>query len=77
MVIDSRMPQESILRPLSFIIYVNDIPNGAPGLSFILYVDDTSAFKTHKYVRTLNNVINNGLNKLNTWFQTNKLPRNL
>ena len=52
---------------LGFIIYV-DIPNCAPDLSFILYTDDTSAFTTHKDVKTLNDVISNGLDKLNTWF---------
>ena len=71
------MPQGSILGPLGFIIYVNDIPNCAPDLSFILYADDTSAFTTHKDVKTLNNILNNGLNKLNIWFQTNKLSLNL
>ena len=42
--INSGMPQGSILGPLGFIIYVNDIPNSVPDLSLILYGDDTSSF---------------------------------
>ena len=51
------MPQGSILGPLGFIIYVNDIPNSVPDLSFILYADDASAFTSHQDLFTLNNII--------------------
>ena len=53
----------SILGPLDFIIYVSDIPDSVPELSFILYADDTSAFTSNKDVSLLNNIISNGLNK--------------
>jgi len=75
--INTGMPQGSILGPLGFIIYVNDIPNSVPDLSFILFADDTSAFTSHKDIDTLNTIMNNGLIKLNTWFQSNKLSLNL
>ena len=71
------MLQGSILGPLGFIIYVNDIPNSVPDLSLILFADDTSAFTSHKDLSTLNNIMNNGLSKLNTWFKSNKLSLNL
>ena len=38
---NSGMAQGSILEPLGFIIYVNDIPNSIPDLSLILFADDT------------------------------------
>ena len=75
--ITSGMPQGSILGPLGFIIYVNDIPNSVPELSLILHADDTSAFTSNKDISLLNNIMSNGLNKLNKWFQTNKLYLNL
>ena len=65
------------MGPFGFIIYVNDIPNSAPDLSLILFADDTSAFTSHKDLSTLNNIMNNGLSKLNTWFKSNKLSLNL
>ena len=71
--INSQMPQGSILEPLGFIIYVSDIPNSVPDLSLILFADDTSAFTSHKDLSTLNNIMNNGLSKLNAWFKSNKL----
>ena len=71
------MPQGSILGPLGLIIYVSDIPNSVPDLSLILFVDDKRAFTTHKDLSTLNNIMNNGLSKLNTWFKSNKLSLNL
>ena len=51
------MPQASILGPLGFIIYVNDIPNSVPELSLILYADDTTAFTSNKDISLLNNII--------------------
>ena len=65
------------MGPLGFIIYVNDIPNSVPELSLILYADNTSAFTSNKAISLLNNIMSNGLNKLNKWFQTNKLSLNL
>ncbi len=52
------MPQGSIVGPLGFIIYVNDIPNSAPDLSFILFADDTLRHCS------LNNIMNNGITKI-------------
>ena len=75
--INSGMPQGSILGPLGFIIYVNDLPNSVPDLSLILFADDTSAFTSHHDLSTLNIIMNNGLDKLNTWFRSNKLSLNL
>ena len=75
--INSGMPQSLILGPLGFIIYVSDIPNSVPDLSLILLADDTSAFTSHKDLSTLNDIMNNGLSKLNTWFKSNKLSLNL
>ena len=59
--INSGMPQGSILGPLGFTIYVNDIPNSIPDLPLILFADDTSAFTSHKDLSTLNNIMYNVL----------------
>ena len=71
--ISSGMPQGSILAgTFRLHNYVNDIPNSVPDLSLILFADDTSALTSHKDLSILNNIMNNGLSRLNTWFKSNE-----
>jgi len=67
------VPQGSILGPLLFIIYVNDIINCSETLSFILFADDTNLFYSTKDVHDLMNTVNSELSKLYNWFCSNKL----
>ena len=70
------VPQGSILGPLFFILYVNDL-NNASLLDAILFADDTNLFISHNDPVYLTNTLNRELNKLSTWFAANRLSLNL
>ena len=57
------MPQGSILGPLFFILYVNDL-NNAFLLDVILFADDTNLFISHNNPIYLNDTLNSELNNL-------------
>ena len=71
------VPQGSILGPLLFILYMNDIGAVSLLLNPILFADDTNLFYSHKRIDTLNQIVNVELEKIAIWFRINKLSLNL
>ena len=80
--ISTGIPQGSILGPLLFIIYMNDITEASDLFDFILYADDTSLNTTleiiaNRHPNSTQESINIELNKLNNWLKLNKLSLNI
>ena len=71
------VPQGSILGPLLFLLYVNDISNASSLLSFVLFADDTNIFYSHSKLESLVNTLNFELPKVSAWFKCNKLSLNI
>ena len=71
------VPQGSILGPLLFIIYVNDLPNAVPLLKVLLFADDTSCLYSSREESELFGAMNDELKKLEDFFLINKLSLNV
>ena len=71
------VPQGSILGPLLFLLYINDLCKVSKVLDMILFADDTNIFYSHKDPDYLMETMNSELKKLTNWFQANKLSINV
>ena len=66
------VPQGSILGPLFFILYINDLPNVSQLIELLLFADDTSIFYSHSNPNTLESVLNNELKNIEVWLRCDK-----
>ena len=71
--------QGSILGPLLFTIYVNDIHLSSTFFNFIQYADDTTLFypMLNKHNLDMSSMVTNELNKVYKWLCANKLSLNI
>ena len=74
--VNCEVPQGSILGPLLFLLYVNDLHKASKVLNPIMFADDTNLFYSHKNIKELFKIMNEELLHIQQWFNANKLSLN-
>ena len=70
------VPQGSILRPLLFNIFMNDLMYAIKDCRLIGYADDTKIYASHKDPQVVENRLNRDLVNSGRWFQENGMIQN-
>ena len=66
------VPQGSILGPLLFLIYINDMPQAVDS-ELLIYADDTCLVFQHRNIKTIEEHLNRNFSTLVDWFVDNRL----
>ena len=71
------VPQGSVLGPLLFLIYINDLPTISDKLQFFLFADDTNIYFDSHDLKIIEKTVNHELKKLTLWLNVNRLALNV
>ena len=71
------VPQGSILGPLLFIIFINDLSDYIKHASVTMYADDTLLYVSHESKEKIENDLNQDMQNLLSYFRKNELVINL
>ena len=70
------VPQGSVLGPLLFLIYINDLPNAISNSKTFIFADDTGLLFSSSNLKTIEEKVNLDLTFLSSWLQANKIALN-
>ena len=64
------VPQGSILGPLLFVLFVNDLPIDVERCQILMYADDTVMYFTASNAQEISSTLTSELDKVNDWLVT-------
>jgi len=70
------VPQGSILGPLLFLLYINDLPNVLNFSKIIMYADDVVIWYSHNCLNIVTDIMNSEMKNIYNWYTENKLSIN-
>ena len=76
MAVPHGVPQGSVLGPLLFIIYINDLHNAIKYSKVYHFADDTNLLQIEKSPRKMQKQVNRDLKSLYKWLLANKISLN-
>ena len=71
------VPHRSILGPLMFIIFINDLPDVVKHCTVNLYADDTAIYASDEDPGTVGSELEQDLQRVSNWIATNGLRMNI
>ena len=71
------VPQGSVLGPLLFLLYINDLNLAIKYCKVYHFADDTNLLYTNNSIKKLNKMLNKDLNNLTNWLNANKISLNV
>ena len=71
------VPQGSILGPILFLIYINDLVQVCKSSSPYLFADDTNLFSSGNNIKSIADTVNSELADISLWLKVNKLSLNI